>query len=88
MEQKRHHDLIPQSQMHQLMTGDIGRSTTPPGPKLERPNVRGVYPNIILEQPTMNSQSGRRPRSEQPTMGNNTRPELRQEPSEEVTRKS
>lgn len=88
MEQKRHHDLIPQSQMHQLMTGDIGRSTTPPGPKLERPNVRGVYPNTILEQPTMNSQSGRRPRSEQPTMGNNTRPELRQEPSEEVTRKS
>lgn len=88
MEQRRHHDLVPQSQMHQLMTGDIGRSTTPPGPKLERPNVRGVYPNTILEQPTMNSQSGRRPRSEQPTMGNNTRPELRQEPSEEVTRKS
>lgn len=87
-EQKRHHDLVPQSQMHQLMTGDIGRSTTSPGPKLERPNVRGVYPNIILEQPTMNSQSGRRPRSEQPTMGNNTRPELRQEPSKEVTRKS
>lgn len=73
MEQRRHHDLIPQSQIHQQMTGDIGRSTIPPGPKLERPNVRGVYPNTILEQPTM---------------GNNTRPELRQEPSEEVTRKS
>lgn len=87
-DQRRHHDLVPQSQMHQQMTGDIGRSTIPPGPKLERPNVRGVYPNTILEQPTMNSQSGRRPRSEQPTMGNNTRPELRQEPSEEVTRKS
>lgn len=88
MEQRRHHDLIPQSQMHQLMTGGIGRSTIPQGPKLERPNVRGVYPNTILEQPTMYSQSGRRPRSEQPTMGSNTRPELRQEPSEEVTRKS
>ena len=88
MEQRRHHDLIPQSQIHQQMTGDIGRSTTSPGPKLERPNVRGVYPNTILEQPTMYSQSGRRPRSEQPTMGNNTRPELRQEPSKEVTRKS
>lgn len=88
MGQRRHHDLIPQSQIHQQMTGDIGRSTTSPGPKLERPNVRGVYPNTILEQPTMNSQSGRRPRSEQPTMGNNTRPELRQEPSKEVTRKS
>lgn len=53
MEKRRHIDLAPESQMHQLMTGEIGRPTTPPGPKLERPNVRGVNPSTISEQPTM-----------------------------------
>lgn len=49
MERRRHADLVPESQMHQLMTGEIGHSTTPPGPKLERPNVRGIYPGFNLD---------------------------------------
>lgn len=153
MEKRRHVDLVPSSQIHQLMTGDIGQfrsnqfnetkhfksrlfesglglrayrpterhplqttgqmspqstmenipQETPPGPKMYRPNTRGSCPNYTFEQPTMDSQSGRRPRSEQPTMENADRrmassgsgrpvcpghPELIQEPSKELTRKS
>lgn len=152
MEQKRHHDLVPESQRHQLMTGDIGQSqssqfnetkyfksrlfeaglgirtyqpterhplqttgqmnsasgnisshphfhpeafgekpskTTPPGPKLERPNVRGgVYPGTISEQPTIENAAKRMVRSGSGQPVYPGRPELRQEPSEETTRKS
>lgn len=168
MEKRRHADLVPSSQMHQLMTSDIDQfrpnqfnetkhfksrlfesglglrayrpterhplqttgqtnvtsdtinqypnphfhhealseeltETTPPGPKMYRPNTRGACPNYTFKQPAVDSQSGRRPRSEQPTMKNADRrmalsgsgqpvypgrPELIQEPSEEVTRKS
>lgn len=88
-ERRRHADLVPSSQVHQLMTGDIGHSTTPPGPKLQRPNIRGgVYPGTISEQPTMENAAKRMVRlgSGQPVHPG--RPELRQEPSEEITRKS
>lgn len=168
MEKRRHADLVPSSQMHQLMTGDIDQfrsnqfnetkhfksrlfdsglglrayrpierhplqttgqinvtsdtinqypnpnfqhealnekliETTPPGPKMYRPNTRDACPNYTFEQPTVDSQSGRRPRSERPTVENADRrmvssgsgrpvcpgrPELRQEPSQEITRKS
>ena len=50
MEKRRHIDLVPEYQMHQLMTGEIGRSTTPPGPKLQRPNVRATYPGTVFEK--------------------------------------
>lgn len=87
-EQRRHHDLVPESQMHQLMTGDIGQSTTPPGPKLERPNVRGINPGTISEQPTMGVGSNlmRRVESGQPIWPFSTGSNL--DNGEELTRKS
>ena len=89
MEKRRHHDLVPESQRHQLMTGDIGQSTTPPGPKLQRPNIRGgVYPGTISEQPTVENVGKRMVRSGSGQPVYPGRPELRQEPSEETTRKS
>lgn len=168
MERRRHIDLVPESQMHQLMTGEIGQlqynqfnetkhfksrlfeaglglhayppikrhplqttgqmgetsdninpyphlhhhqeshseepsAATPPGPKLERPNTRCTSPNYTFVRPTVNSDTGRQPRSERPTTenasGRMTRsgsgrpvcpglPKLRQEPSQEITRKS
>lgn len=168
MEKRRHIDLVPKSQIHQLMTGDIGQfqsnqfnetkhfksrlfeaglglhayppikrhplqttgqmgetsdninpypqphyhpeshseessAATPPGPKLERPYTRCTSPNYTFVRSTVNSATGRQPRSERPTTenasGRMTRPgsgrpvcpghpKLRQEPSEETTRKS
>lgn len=168
IERRRHVDLVPESQMHQLMTGDIGQiqsnqfnetkhfksklfeaglglhayppikrhplqetgqmgetsdnispyphphhhqeshgeetsAATPPGPKLERPNTRCTSPNYTFVRPTVNSDTGRQPRSERPTTENASgrmthsgsgrpvcpgRPKLRQEPSQEITRKS
>ena len=88
-EQRRHHDLVPESQRHQLMTGEISRSTTPPGPKLQRPNIRGgVYPDTISEQPTIENAAKHMVRSGSGQPVYPSRPELRQEPSEETTRKS
>lgn len=88
-EKRRHIDLIPESQRHQLMTGDTGQSTTPPGPKLERPNIRGgVYPGTISEQPTIENAAKRMVRSGSGQPVYPGRPELRQEPSEETNRKS
>lgn len=49
MERRHHADLVPESQVHQLMTGGFSNTTTPPGPKLQRPNVRGVYPGSNLD---------------------------------------
>lgn len=69
MEKRRHIDLVLESQRHQLMTGEIGRTTIPPGPKLQRPNIRGgVNPGTISEQPTMGvgSKLMRRIKSGQP----------------------
>lgn len=89
MEKRRHTDLVPESQRHQLMTGDIGQSTTPPGPKLQRPNIRGgVYPGTISEQPTIENAAKRMVRSGSGQPVYPGHPELRQEPSEETTRKS
>lgn len=112
-EQRRHHDLVPESQRHQLMTGDIGQfrsnqfgerlplqttgqmtsnfgqSTIPPGPKLQRPNIRGgVYPGTISEQPTIENAGKRMVHSGSGQPVYPGRPELRQEPSEETNRKS
>lgn len=88
MERRRHHDLVPESQMHQLMTGDIGQSTTPPGPKLQRPNVRGINPGTISEQPTMSvgSKLVRRIESGQPIWPFSTGSNL--DSDEDITRKS
>lgn len=87
MEKRRHIDLVLESQMHQLMTGDIGQSTTPPGPKLERPNIRGgVYPGAISEQPTIENVTKRMVHSGSGQPVYPGRPELRQESSEETTR--
>lgn len=89
MEKRRHTDLVPESQRHRLMTGDIGQSTTPPGPKLQRPNIRGgVYPGTISEQPTIENAAKRMVRSGSGQPVYPGHPELRQEPSEETTRKS
>lgn len=89
IEKRRHIDLVPESQMHQLMTGDIGQPTIPPGPKLERPNIRGgVYPGTISEQPTIENAGKRMVRSGSGQPVYPGRPELRQEPSEETNRKS
>lgn len=91
-EQRRHEDLVPEYQRHQIMTGDIGQSTTPPGPKLERPNIRGgfypgtVYPGVVYGQPTMNNQSGRKPCSGQPIWPFSTGSNL--DNDEDLTRKS
>lgn len=50
-ERRRHADLVPESQMYQQMTGGFSNTTTPPGPKLQRPNVRGgVYPGTVFEK--------------------------------------
>lgn len=87
MEKRRHIDLVPESQRHQLMTGDIGQSTTPPGPKLQRPNIRGsVNPGTISEQPTIENAAKRMVRSGSGQPVYPDHPELRQEPSEETTR--
>ena len=89
IEKRRHIDSVLEYQRHQQMTGDIGRTTTPPGPKLQRPNIRGgVYPGTISEQPTIENAGKHMVRSgsDQPVYPG--RPELRQEPSEETTRKS
>lgn len=51
-----------------------GRSiTTPPGPKLQRPNVRATYPGTVFEGPKVNNEFGRRTRSVQPTVHNTAR---------------
>lgn len=51
-----------------------GRSiTTPPGPKLQRPNVRATYPGTVFEGPKVNNEFGRGTRSEQPTVYNTVR---------------
>lgn len=47
--------------------------TTPPGPKLQRPNVRATYPGTVFEGPKVNNEFGRRTRSEQPTVYNTAR---------------
>ena len=111
MEQRRHVDLVPESQMHQQMTSKISLSnfrhplqttgqmdavsgninqnlqphvhpktlgeelsnTTPPGPKLQRPNVRATYPGTVFEGPKVNNEFGRGTRSEQPTVHNTAR---------------
>ena len=47
--------------------------TTPPGPKLQRPNVRATYPGTVFEGPKVNNEFGRGTRSEQPTVHNTAR---------------
>lgn len=94
----------PQPHYHPESHSEVSSATTPPGPKLERPNTRGDdYPNYTFGQPKIGNEFGRIPYSEQPTMENEAKrkarsgsgqpvypghPELRQEPSEETTRKS
>lgn len=56
-EQRRHHDLAPQSQMHQQMTGNIGHL---------QPTMENIPRGRPTEQPTLYSVSGRRPHSKQP----------------------
>ena len=67
--------INPNLQPHvHLETLSEGRSiTTPPGPKLQRPNVRATYPGTVFEGPKVNNEFGRGTRSEQPTVHNTAR---------------
>lgn len=47
--------------------------STPPDPKLQRPNVRATYPSTVIEGPKVNNEFGRGTRSEQPTVHNTAR---------------
>nr|DAS66548.1 MAG TPA: hypothetical protein [Bacteriophage sp.] len=47
--------------------------STPPDPKLQRPNVRSTYPSTVIEGPKVNNEFGRGTRSEQPTVHNTAR---------------
>lgn len=77
-DQRRHHDLVPQSQMHQLMTGNIDQfQSSQFGERhpLQTTGQMGLQPTMEntprgrpTEQPTIYSATGRRPRSEQPVM--------------------
>lgn len=67
----------PQPHYHPESHSEEPSAATPPGPKLERPNTRCTSPNYTFVQPTMNSATGRRPHTEQPTMENEARRKAR-----------